>query len=123
MGVGTKPDLFRFTLNGCERSFYQDRLGTNIGKLTPEHRPFIQVLDGLDLSSCFSHVEGCLYARSSRAQRAAAFADAAAGQGRLQEQLLLEAVPDIQIQQDHVRTNDDVRTHKKSRQLFRSFFC
>ena len=54
-------------------------------------------LPGLDLSDCFSHVEGNLYARSSLAQ-------AAAAQGS--EPVL--AVPDIQIQQDHVRTNDDM---------------
>lgn len=66
-------------------------------------------LDGLDLSSCFSHVEGCLYARSNRAQRAASAACASVeAQGRVSQQLLLDAVPDIQIQQDHVRTNDDV---------------
>ena len=67
-------------------------------------------LDGLDLSSCFSHVEGCLYARSSRANRAASAAcTAAQAYGDVPRQLLLDAVPDIQIQQDHVRTNDDVR--------------
>eukprot|EP01043_Picozoa_sp_COSAG02_P014145 COSAG02_NODE_578_length_20075_cov_93.607930_2_plen_125_part_00 len=66
-------------------------------------------LDSVDLSTCFSHVEGCLYARSSRAQRAASAACAAAkSEGRVPQQLLLDAVPDIQIQQDHVRTNDDV---------------
>ena len=54
------------------------------------------VADGIDLSSCYSHVEGCLYARSARAVRAA------------ERGLALDAVPDIQIQQDHVRTNDDM---------------
>jgi hypothetical protein len=66
-------------------------------------------LDSVDLSTCFSHVEGCLYARSSRAKRAASAVCAAAkSQGGVPQPLLLDAVPDIQIQQDHVRTNDDV---------------
>ena len=54
-------------------------------------------------------MEGCLYARSSRAKRAASAACAAVdAKGQAPGYLLLDAVPDIQIQQDHVRTNDDV---------------
>lgn len=53
--------------------------------------------------ACFSHVEGNLYARS--AVRRAVDAPSAAARAAWET---VDATPDIQIQQDHVLTNDDM---------------